>query len=220
MSRANSTPDELRWAGRMTSEQISLTAAGTPSGRQSGGRSSSQNSCVITRNFRGRPLKVARRLGIPIRDFLFRHLERHAEDGSAWFQLVHEADAETLARALELARRHYDLDDLAEGPALELYRGEGVFEVADWLLQELVDHPGKGWEVIRPALRSPVVRNRHFALRSLSNWPPELLTEQHREAVAKAAVDDPDEEVRDDARRVLRGETIEPREIHLDDEDE
>jgi hypothetical protein len=73
--------------------------------------------------------------------------------------------------------------------------------------------------VIRPALRSPVVRNRHFALRSLSHWPPGLLTEEHREPVAKVAEDDPDEEVRDEARRVLRGETIEPPEIHLDDDE-
>jgi hypothetical protein len=38
-------------------------------------------------------------------------------------------------------------------------------------------------------MRSPVVRNRHFALRSFSHCPPELLTEEHREAVAKVADD-------------------------------
>jgi hypothetical protein len=165
------------------------------------------------------PVDVARRLGLPVRDFLVRHLERHPEDGNAWFQLVHQADADTLDGALELARRHYDFEDLAEGPAKELHR-KGVFEVADWLLQELVDHPGRGWPLIRPALRSPVVRNRHFALRSLSHWPPELLTDEHREAVERVAGDDPDDEVRDAARRVLRGEPIEPPELDFDDEGE
>jgi hypothetical protein len=161
-------------------------------------------------------VQVARRLGMRTRDFLLRHLEQHPEDGSAWFQLVHQADAETLDGALELAHRLYHFDELAEGPAHELHR-EGVFEVADWFLQELVDHPGKGWEVIRPALQSPVVRNRHFALRSLSHWPSELLTDEHRDAIENVAEDDPDDEVREEANRVLRGEPIQPPEIHLDD---
>jgi hypothetical protein len=37
--------------------------------------------------------------------------------------------------------------------------------------------------------------------------------------VAKVAERDPDEEVRNDATRVLRGETIERPEVHLDDEE-
>jgi hypothetical protein len=47
------------------------------------------------------------------------------------------------------------------------------------------------------------------------------LTEEHREAVAKVADDDPDEEVRDEARHVLRGEAIESPELRFGDfEDE
>ena len=162
-------------------------------------------------------IQVAPRLGLAIREFLMRHLERHPEDGGAWFQLVHQADPQTLDDALAIARRRYDFDDLAEGPALELHRGEAVFQVAEWFLQELADHPAKGWGVIRPALRSPVIRNRHFALRALSRWPAELLTEEHREAVAKVADDDPDEEVRDEASHVLRGEAIESPELRFED---
>ena len=163
-------------------------------------------------------IQVGRRLGIPVRDFLLKHIERNPAESSAWFNLVHQADNEALDAALALARRLYDFDDLAEGPGHELHR-DGIFEVAEWLLQELVEHPGAGWEVIRPALQSPVVRNRHFALRCLSRWPAELLTDEHREAVAKVAEGDPDEEVRIDARRVLSGETIQPSEIHLNDEE-
>lgn len=161
-------------------------------------------------------IQVGRRLGLPVRNFLLYHIERNPADSSAWFNLVHQADDETLDAALALAGKLYDFDDLAEGPAHELHR-DGVFEVADWLLQELVENPGKGWQIIRPALQSPVVRNRHFALRSLSRWPAELLTDEHRQAVARVADTDPDDEVRDEARRVLRGEMIEPPEIHLDE---
>jgi hypothetical protein len=74
--------------------------------------------------------------------------------------------------------------------------------------------PRQSWEVIRPALQSLVLRNRHFALRSLSHWPSELLTDEHRDAIENVAEDDPDDEVREEANRVLRGEPIEPPEIH------
>jgi hypothetical protein len=162
-------------------------------------------------------VQVARRLDVPVREFLVAHIERYPEDSGAWFHLLHEADAEALDLALALARRLFDFGELAQGPGGELHR-PGVFDVADWLLQELVEHPGRGWDVIRPALRSPVVRNRLFALRALSRWP-DGLTEEMRRAV-DAVRDDPDEDVRRDAGRVLRGEPIEPPMIELDGEEE
>lgn len=67
-------------------------------------------------------------------------------------------------------------------------------------------------EILRPALRSPVIRNRHFALRALSHWPAELMTAEVPEAIARVAERDPDADVRDEAAPVLRGEPIEPSE--------
>jgi hypothetical protein len=157
-------------------------------------------------------IQVAGRLGIPVGDFLVRHLERHPDDQGAWFKLVAGANRSELDRALALARRFYDFEELAQGPALELHREGAVFETGEWLLQELGRHPGAGWEILRPALRSPVIRNRHFALRALSHWPEELLTAEVREAIARVAERDPDPDVRDEAARVLRGESIEPSE--------
>jgi hypothetical protein len=166
-----------------------------------------------------RAIQVARRIGLPVRDFLLNHLERNPADSGAWFNLVHQSDDETLDAALALAEKHYDFDDLAEGPAHELHR-DGVFMVADWLLQELVEHPGKGWKIICPSLQSPVVRNRHFALRSLSRWPVELMTSEQHDAVAEVAASDPDADVREDAERVLRGERIDPPKIDLSEPEE
>jgi hypothetical protein len=164
-------------------------------------------------------IQVARRLALPVREFLLSHIEQNAADSSAWFNLVYQADDETLDDALALAGRLYDFDDLAEGPGHELRR-KGVFEVADWLLQELIDHPGKGWHIIRPALQSPVVRNRHFALRCLSRWPAESMSTDQHGAVARVADRDPDPEVRQAAERVLRGEPIDPPEMDLPEPEE
>jgi len=158
---------------------------------------------------------VAGRLEIPLRDFLMSHIERHPADAGAWYFLVDGADVETMDAALALAMRLYDFDELAEGPAEELFRPEPVFQAAGWLLQELRRHPGRGWDVIRPALKSPVFRDRRGALWALSGWPRDLLTESQLELVREVASDDPSSEIRRDAERVLRAEPFE----EDDDED-
>jgi hypothetical protein len=152
-------------------------------------------------------VEVARRVEVPVHGFLRRHIERNPGDSGAWYQILRDADEHVLDDALVLAAGLFDLESLGAGPASELHR-DGVFDVADWLLQRLVEYPGRGWDVIRPALRSPVVRNRHFALKALSGWPADLVTEEVRAAVADVAGHDPDEDVRADARRVLAGEPL------------
>jgi hypothetical protein len=147
-------------------------------------------------------LQVASKLGQPTREVIYRHLERHRDDTSAWFALAGGADAQQLRELIELFGQVFDLDELAEGPADELFR-PGLFLIVDALVQELVNHPGLGWELIRPALRSPVVRNRHFALRALSSWSPEQLGGKERRALEEVATEDPDEDLRKEAQRVL-----------------
>jgi hypothetical protein len=137
-----------------------------------------------------------------------RHLERHPEDTGAWFALVAGADEEQLQQLLTLAGRLYGFEELGAGPGAELFR-PGIFLIADGLMQELVRHPGQGWELVGPALRSPVIRNRHFALRALSSCPPELLGDEQRLALEQVARDDPDNEIREGAGRLLRGEPLE-----------
>jgi hypothetical protein len=58
------------------------------------------------------------------------------------------------------------------------------------------------------------------ALRCLSRWPDECITSEQRDAVAQVAARDPDPEVRADAERVLRGESIEPPEFDVTEPEE
>ena len=62
-----------------------------------------------------------------------------------------------------------------------------------------------GWDLLRRALRSPVIRDRRFALAALANWSKELLTSDHLDAVAR--VRDPDPDTRAQARRSSAAET-------------
>ena len=149
-------------------------------------------------------LEVARRIGMPTADVVEAHLRTNPGDGAAWYQFLVGADAATLERALAVARDTLPLDDLASGPALDLDRAAPVHRAATYLLQALKEHPGIGWDLLRRALRSPVIRDRRVALAALANWPTALLTAEHLDAVAHVRDADPDPDTRAQAEAILR----------------
>jgi hypothetical protein len=146
-------------------------------------------------------IESARSLGIDPRQPLLRYIERDPWDKAAWFHLVHGADGETIDYAVERALK-MGIDDS------DHVRGESdlTFDGIDFVLEELIRHPGHGWDLLRPALRSPNVRRRRVAVRALSGWP--AVSDAQREALAHIAEADPDPELRDEAARALRGERV------------
>jgi hypothetical protein len=121
-----------------------------------------------------------------------------------WFELVSQQDQSHMDQAVALAEELLDLDGLASGPSDELGLGPEfqLHRCVDFILQELPRFPGRGWPVIRAALRSPVIRNRMLALRALEGWPRERVEGEVAEGIRERA-DDPVESIRDKAREVL-----------------
>jgi hypothetical protein len=159
---------------------------------------------------RGLAIEAARRLGLPLHDYLVRRIEADPNDATLWFHFAYDADAERLGEAVRLAERVLDLDALASGAALELFgppAAEGPHQAAGFVLQELPRFPGVGEGLLVAALESPVIRHRLIALRAFSGWPRELLRDDAMEAV-KARLHDPADDVRVHADAVLRGEPI------------
>ena len=150
-----------------------------------------------------RALAVAKSLGLPVRDHLKRRIEKEPLC-DLWGELARGANEQELDEVLEMATHLLDLDAIATGPAREPGHGPGyrLHRCAHALLRELRHFPGKGWEVIRPALRSPLVRNRHAALDALAAWSGSALTDEVRRALERGA-DDPDEALRSKAHRIL-----------------
>jgi hypothetical protein len=164
-------------------------------------------------------VQVAKRLGLPLREYLIRRIERDPNGSSAWFELVWGADEARIDEAVALAERVWDLDEIATGPALELFGpppDESPHQAFDFVLQELVRFPGRGWPLVRAGLRSPVIRHRHQALRALSRWPGGLDAE--REAALRGLRSDPEETIREDARKVQAGATLEEPTLDLDED--
>jgi hypothetical protein len=153
-------------------------------------------------------IAAARRLGLPLRDYLVRRIEQTPSDHSLWFELTRRADEETMEAATALAERVLPLAEIGSGPALDLgldFRRPHA--ALDFLLQELPRYPGMGLRLVETGLRSPVIRQRHFALRAASRWPRDESWPTVEEAV-RECLRDPDEEVRDAARSVLAGEVL------------
>lgn len=148
--------------------------------------------------------QVARRLGVPLRAVLAESLDQTPLNDGLWYELAHSNEESEMDDTLELAKRLLDIDAIATGPDVALGLGPEyrLHRCVDYLIQELERFPGKGWDFIRPALGSPVVRNRHMALRALEAWPPMFITSEIKKHL-EAGIDDPDENVGAKCREIL-----------------
>jgi hypothetical protein len=99
-----------------------------------------------------------------------------------WFEIMQVVDEGHVDTVMELAAATLPLEEIASGPADELGLGRefAPHGALVMIVQELGRFPGHGWELLRTALRSPVVNNRNMALDALEawgadNWPPEAV---------------------------------------------
>jgi hypothetical protein len=134
-----------------------------------------------------------------------------AGDSHLWYSILQTSDPARIDRILDLARQRIDLQSIATGPADSLGVGPAYSQHShlDYILQELPRFPGKGWDLIRTGLRSPVVRNRNMALRALSACPRDQWEPEAEMALRRALREEPDEDVRIRIQRVLAGEPLE-----------
>ncbi len=153
--------------------------------------------------------QAARVLGIDTWDKHFERLESGSGDG--WYNVMQTAVPSRIERVVALAQKQLGLDEIASGPAEELGLG---LEWADhnnlgFVLQDLNRFPTMGWPVIRAGIRSPVIRNRHMALRALSAWGHDRWPEEARALLQQTLDDDPNDNVRNSIETLLSGKRLE-----------
>ncbi len=151
--------------------------------------------------------QAAQHLGL---DTWEKHFARLEAGKDSWCQAMRTQDPERIDRTLALALEQLPLDEIGSGPALEMGLGSewGPHSNLDWILQELRRFPGKGWPLIRAGARSPVVRNRHMALRALSRWGKESWPLEAEAFLTSLLEVEPDEDVRREIETLLAGERI------------
>jgi hypothetical protein len=150
---------------------------------------------------------AARALGMDTWDTHYRRLEA---GGDGWYQAMQTSDPERVDRVVALAERRLPLESIACGPANELGLGPAwsAHSGLDFVLQGLSPFPGKGWPLIRAGLRSPVVRNRHMALRALAGWGRDRWPDDAAGLLRGALAREMDEDVREAIQKVLDGKPL------------
>jgi hypothetical protein len=135
----------------------------------------------------------------------FRELRGAA--GYHLFRLVEDADESRIDAVLELVATRIDLEKMATGPGKELGVGPGSepYHLLDTVLHGLSRFPQRGVPFLLAGLRSPVVRNRNMALRTLSDWGAARWSNEIRRALEQAARAEPDDDVKVRCERVLGG---------------
>ncbi len=152
---------------------------------------------------------AASALDMDVWEKLFERLA--AGDSDLWNAVAQTRDPARFDRLLDFARRTIDLDSIATGPADSLGLGPAYAQHSHlgFIVQELHRFPGKGWDLIRTGLRSPVVRDRNVALRALSASPRDQWEPEAEMVLRRALREEPREDVRERMQLVLEGKPFE-----------
>jgi hypothetical protein len=146
---------------------------------------------------------IANHLQIDVWEKLFVQLKASPTEPSLYYELMQTHDANRVDRLVTFAAEALPLDEIASGPAEELF-GTGAHQCLDFILQDLGKFPGLGWPLIVAGLQSPVVRNRNMALRTLEGWGKAKWLQTAWGLLAQALEREPNEQVKGFIQQLLQ----------------
>ena len=153
-----------------------------------------------------RALWPAAQLGIPTRQRVRARLRTDPFDGYLWQSLLEDCPDAEIDDLITLAQELLPVSELAAGPASSHGIGSGYYppdHVLDQIVTWLGSYPGRGWILIRTALRNPVIRCRNMAIRTLARWPAHAVPAGAAAAVRDALQAEPEPSTRDAMEHLL-----------------
>lgn len=150
--------------------------------------------------------RAAKSLDIDTWEIHWQRLRQMPVDPSRWFFVMDLCNEERIDKVIKFAEANLDLLQIATGAANELGLGRAFAQhlCLDYVLQELGRFPGWGERLVGAALKSPVVRNRNMAVRTLVSWPRTTWTSGLVRSLEEAAACEPNEQVRNRMQEALR----------------
>ncbi|MEM9715186.1 MAG: hypothetical protein AAF826_01580 [Pseudomonadota bacterium] len=137
-------------------------------------------------------------------------LDRTKAGEDYWWDLMRTSDASRIDNVLALAAEKIPLEEISTGPGNDL--GLGIeyasHSALDFILQDLGNFPGKGWDFVKAGLRSPVIRNRNMAIRALSDWGQDNWPDEATECVKSAIIEETEEDVQKRLENALAGREL------------
>ena len=144
--------------------------------------------------------RVAEVLGVDTWDYYYKR--QKSGQGSEWFYLMQTKDSAQIDKVIALAEEIIPLDKVATGPGIELF-ATGPGSDLDFIVQDLHRFPGKGWNLIKTALRSPSRRNRNCSLYALEKWGRKNWPEEAEQILQEALKNEPDTKIRKTIKKLI-----------------
>lgn len=131
-------------------------------------------------------------------------------DADEWFYLVQSDDEARVEQVLMLVREQVNLETLTMGRALAAdTAGHFEFDLnIDMLLSMVERFPGKGIDIVKAALRSPIERTRYSALQCIGLWDVDKRSQALLGGLSEAIKIEPDEQLKEKMADVLAGGKI------------
>jgi hypothetical protein len=142
---------------------------------------------------------VAPHVGADLWEDAFAMLERGPLDDGLVYRLMAVEDHERRRRVIAWAEKALPLSEIATGPDRHLFAqgDQGVVDGALTFVLQAMDDPELYSEpLVAAGLRAPVISTRNMACNALEVRPREEWGTSVEDALARSAVDDPDEDVR------------------------
>lgn len=150
--------------------------------------------------------QAAQALGWDMWPYWYERIKACKSTFSEWFHLVQLTKEDRIDAVVELAEKLLPLQEIASGPGEELGVGEKyrAHQDLDSILQDLGKFPGKGIRLILAGLRSPVIRNRNFAIRALDTWGKAYFTDEIKSALKRALEEEPCKDVKTKLKEIIQ----------------
>jgi hypothetical protein len=131
-------------------------------------------------------------------------------DSGRWYNIMSHVNASRIDDVLNFAKQALPLDKIASGPGKELGIGKefNAHSCLDFILQVLGQYPGKGVNLIKVGLRSPVVRNRNMSIKALSKWGQENWPDGIVPFLEEMKLVEPEDDVKKSIETLLKGESL------------
>jgi hypothetical protein len=148
----------------------------------------------------------AMELGINTREAHYRRVRAEPLKSHSWFRLLQQTTEDQIDELLNFTLAAIPLEQVATGPEMHLGLGPGfeVHTILDFVLQELVRFPARGWPFLRAGLQSSTIRNRSLALRALLAWPREEWPAEAFALLQQAFSNEPDEKLKERLSQAIK----------------
>lgn len=154
--------------------------------------------------------QAAEVLGMDIWNSAWRRLPGRIHEVAAWYDVAHYAREEHVDNILEFVMKNRRLDfDETDRTDISIFdRGYEEYYYLDAIIPFLARCPGKGRGLILVGVKSPVVRYRISAIRSLAEWPRELWGEEIETQLAKQRNTEADKVAKRNIDHLLSGQPL------------